>query len=340
MERRRGKAEAAESSLQRALQIIEAHDSTHRDIYISTLGQLAGVKMAQNQPSEALRLLQRTGEMLDRTGRGGTMPRLTARQNAAVALSYLGEVRAALVERKIVSERSAEMQPRGQEAVAFAQNYAAGLLRMARPEEALHVLDGVCDRARRDGQTYVLEHVLLTSGSTFIELGRLPEADAALAEGAKLVAGGLGEKSVAAAIESARARLDLARGDLESAHRHSDRALELAGYHTAKPERSLAEVLRRAAQIAVAQGASERAEQFARDALAISEPIARGPDTSADVGEALLLLAQAQMLAGAHSDTRAILERAVRCLSNGLTPDHPLTAEARALLAQLSSPHA
>src|SRR6266702_3714352 len=130
-------------------------------------------------------------------------------------------------------------------------------------------------------------------------------------------------------IESAQAHLDLVRGDQESAHRHADRALELAGYRTAKRERALAAVLRRAAQIAVMEHAAARAEQFARDALAISEPVARGPDTSADVGEALLRLAQAQMLSGVRPDTRALLERAVRCLSNGLAPDHPLTVEAR-----------
>jgi hypothetical protein len=93
-----------------------------------------------------------------------------------------------------------------------------------------------------------------------------------------------------------------------------------------------------ASQIALAQKVAADAERFARDSLAIVEPIARGPDTSADVGEALLRLAQARMLSGAPSaETKAMLERAARCLTNALAPDHPLTLEARSLLSKTSA---
>jgi hypothetical protein len=79
------------------------------------------------------------------------------------------------------------------------------------------------------------------------------------------------------------------------------------------------------------------AEKFANDALAISETVARGPDTSADVGEALLLLAKAKIELGAAQQARTLLERSVRCLTNGLNADHPLTREAQARLAKLRS---
>jgi hypothetical protein len=81
--------------------------------------------------------------------------------------------------------------------------------------------------------------------------------------------------------------------------------------------------------------ANADAEKFAREALATYEPIVREPDTSADLGEALLRLAQARMSTGSKAEIRALLERAARCLANGLHANHPLTVEARNLIARL-----
>jgi hypothetical protein len=91
-----------------------------------------------------------------------------------------------------------------------------------------------------------------------------------------------------------------------------------------------------ASQVALLEGRVVGAEQYARDALSLAEPIARGPETSADVGEALLRLVQARVASGASAtDVRPMLERAVRCLTNSLASDHPLTVEARNLLSQI-----
>jgi hypothetical protein len=47
----------------------------------------------------------------------------------------------------------------------------------------------------------------------------------------------------------------------------------------------------------------------------------------------------AEALKGVSGDlNRPMLERAVRCLTNGLGPDHPLTVEARNLLNPTGSP--
>jgi hypothetical protein len=156
-----------------------------------------------------------------------------------------------------------------------------------------------------------------------------------LKEAASLATAGIGNRNVAAQVEAQMARVDLGRGDLEPMRRHRERSLELAGYGTPKTERSLARLLLIAAQIALVQKEAADAERFARDALAIAEPIARGPDTSGEVGEALLRLTQARMLSGARPPDSTALERAVRCLTNGLGPDHPLTVEARELAKSL-----
>ncbi len=74
--------------------------------------------------------------------------------------------------------------------------------------------------------------------------------------------------------------------------------LAAIGFPTAKDSAPLATALRVAARVQLASGNAERAQQRAADALAVSERVARDPAKSADVGEALLLLAQAQRLNG------------------------------------------
>jgi hypothetical protein len=126
--------------------------------------------------------------------------------------------------------------------------------------------------------------------------------------------------------------LELARGKLDDARRHVDGSLQLAGYGTRQSEPGLALPLLVAARVALANRAWSEAERFAREALLMSEAVARGPNTSADAGEALLWIARARISSRPGADMRATLQRAVQCLTSGLGPDHPLTREAQTLL--------
>lgn len=65
----------------------------------------------------------------------------------------------------------------------------------------------------------------------------------------------------------------------------------------------------------------------------MAESVARGADTSADVGEALLLIAEAEIGQGRATEAQPLLERAALCLTNGLGADHSLTHEALTLAA-------
>jgi tetratricopeptide (TPR) repeat protein len=249
----------------------------------------------------------------------------------------MGEFRAELREREIINSRLQELSDVHQQPLYFQGNYALVLARFARPAEALEVIDGILDRARSVGHPAQLAQALYTRGSILIQLQRLDEADAVLREAASLASGGIGNSGTAALIACAQARLELARGHLEYAHQHIANSLQLAGYHSQKPGRALPKALLTASYLALAEGNAEGAEQYARDALAIDESVARGPETSADVGEALMHLARARMRSRSDPDTKKLIERAVRCLSNGLAPDHPLTLEARTLLSDLST---
>lgn len=328
VEQRRDNSPLAEALLIQAKKVLEADGSTYRQDYASVLNELAQIYLSRNQPLELLRTAQLISRIHEANGRGGTDAQLIARQNAATALNAMGEVSAAFSEREIVDRQARELEGAQSMPVMFAVNYASSLSRMARPREALKVLEEVHDRARKSGDRFVLAQTLLGTGWAYIQVERWDDANRVLTEAASFES----NSNTRSLIQSQLAQLDLLRGDLPSAHRHIESALQLAGYRTGKPLRALGRVLNMAARVALAESADAKSEQFARDALAISETVARGPDTSADVGEALLRLAQAKVSQGATGDVRVLLERALKCLTNGLSAGHPLTVEARELL--------
>ncbi len=332
VQQRRGDTKSAEALVRQGMSILEANGSTYHASYVYLLDELGNIYLARNQPREVLQIDRLAGDILDRNARGSTATRLIYRQNEAVSLTALGEISAALAQQEVINQRVRELETPGQEPFPYRFNYVTSLLRMAKPARALQALDGVLDRARQTANPHAIRQTLFLTGSTLLTLARWEEAAAALNEAAQLAADGTGNENVQAQIEALRARLDLAHGDFDAAHRHRDAALEFAGYRKEQPLRALVRVLLVAAEIALAESADADAERFAGEALAISESVARGPDTSADVGEALLRLAQAQIAASAGVDTKYTLERAVRCLTNGLDKNHPLTREARNLL--------
>ncbi len=85
-----------------------------------------------------------------------------------------------------------------------------------------------------------------------------------------------------------------------------------------------------AARIALADRRYADCAKLSRNALAIFEKLARQPDSSADVGESLLLLAKAQRGLGDAPAVAASARRAQVSLTAGLGPGHPLTIEAAA----------
>jgi tetratricopeptide (TPR) repeat protein len=330
---RLGHYAAADAVLRRAMRIQEDVDGTTQTLaYASLLGDFGNLYFARNQPQEALRVSLLIQDIHERNGRGGTAAGLVARFNVAVALTAMGEIRAALGEREIINQRLAQNGGPANDSVAYPIGYAVALTRMAQPERALQALDGVIDRARHGGNPGWLIQALLRTGDALAQMQRWDEADAVLSEAASLASAESSYANADALAEALCAQIDLARGEAAEARHHRDASLKLAGYHTEKEQPALARALLIASQVSMAQGDREAAERFVRDALAISERVARGANTSADVGEGLLRLAQVRIAAGARSEARAMLERAIQCLSNGLAATHPLTREAQALL--------
>jgi hypothetical protein len=109
----------------------------------------------------------------------------------------------------------------------------------------------------------------------------------------------------------------------------------LLGYPSATNALGLTAALTAAARIHAANDQLPQAETFARDALRISEGIARDPAQSADVGEAALVMAALHHVKGDRTAAQTSVDRSIEALRNGLGDEHPLTREAAALQAAL-----
>jgi ATP/maltotriose-dependent transcriptional regulator MalT len=168
----------------------------------------------------------------------------------------------------------------------------------------------------------------------YLQLGQIPEAEAALQE--MTTAMGNGESAMdpryRGLAETLHGLLQLRRGDPAAALDSANAALAAIGAPAKGSGREARASLELAANAALALDRSVDAERFARQELHIAEAVARGPDTSADVGEALLLLAKAEIAQGRAAEAQPLLDRAVRCLTNGLGKDHDQTREALALV--------
>jgi serine/threonine protein kinase/tetratricopeptide (TPR) repeat protein len=320
----------AESLLREAMRAIEAEGSEHRPIYVKAITDLGGIYLSNNQPAAAFRMAELAGEVHERNGRGDTSARLVARQNAAIALGAMGETRRALEQYAIVLRRVRDLEPPGYEPPYYAVNYGSLLVIMRRPQEALALIEPALQRARSGGSPKSLVQALRGYAAALLALDRVSEAAAAAEEAAQLAA--KMDRNTQALIENLRTEIALERGDLSAARTSSQAALKLAGYGTGHAERQLNRTLLLATAVTLRAGALADAEKYAQDALRRTESLARGADTSADVGEALLLLAKIKIAQGSMTDAKPLLTRAAACSENALEKQHPLAVEARQLL--------
>ncbi len=334
-EHRRGNSAAAIALLRKSARLIEDAQYVNRPMYASVLSYLTIVHADRRDFAAAIAMSEQAAQVELQAGRGDTSEHVSTLQNIASLLSFVGEIGRSLREREALNQLMRRFTAAQQMPFAYLNNHADLLLRMQRTVDAQRVLAGVVGRVREAGNSSMLLQTLQYRAWAQIQQQDWTAAEQTLAEAQTLVDRDAGSRAVNSLIEVRRAQVALARGDLTQARGRIDQALELSGYRTSQPERSLSRVLMAAAEVALTAQQNADAERFASDALRLSEAVARGADTSADVGESLLLLAKARSRT-ATVRQRRLLQRAVACLSNGLYAEHPLALEARALLQQLA----
>jgi eukaryotic-like serine/threonine-protein kinase len=327
-----GNTEAAENVLEGARRLLEQSGQTYRAAYTSVLSELGGVYNETRRFAQALAMAKLIGATHEQYGRGGTTGRLMALQNEGTVLFNMGEVQAAAGVSEDVRKRRLSIQGDSSEPLSMTVTYAERLIRLGRVQEGLDVALTAGTRARSSGNKLWLLAALRAICTAYIDLGRLPEAESTIQETVTALGNGSPtDVNYRGLVDRLRGRLELQRGDTGAALQSAKASLAAIGGDANGKSLEGLPSLNLAAAAALAVGRSAEAQGFAQQALSMAEGVARGPDTSADVGEALLLLAKADMAQGRIAEARPLLERAARCLTNGLGAEHALTREARAL---------
>jgi eukaryotic-like serine/threonine-protein kinase len=328
----------AEANLRKAQQLLEENENTRGLLYHAVLTDLGGVLFRTSRFREALALNELTAEALDRNGRGGTLGRVTVAMNRASLLMRLGEVSAAEAAAAEAIRRSQRLRGNEPATPMQAIGYSITLNRLGRHREALQLLTTAREQARTLGAEYwgvIAEYHL--ARALMLE-GRGNEAQPLLDEvRAAWTANAMANRDRLADLYRTQAEVDLLNGNLGQARESIDKSLAEFGYPQADPAPFLSTALTTAAQIYAKAGQLGEAESFAAAALRISEGIARDPRRSADVGEALLVLASVKRTRGDGTTAQAYAERAVEALANSLGQEHRLTRDAQSLRASLES---
>jgi serine/threonine protein kinase len=328
---RTGNTAAAEQILAGARRLLEQSGQTYRLAYTSVLNDLGGVYNDTRRLAQALTMAELIGATHEKYGRGGTTARLMALQNEAVVRFNMGEIQASMGAIDDVRKRRMAIQGDSSEPLSMTITYADRLIRLGRLQEGLDLARSASTRARSSGNTLWLVFALRAMCIAYVELGQLSDAESTIKETTIAVGtSSAKEQHFLGLLDRLRGLLELKRGDAAAALQSANVSLAaMAGSANGKPLDVHAS-LNLAARAALASGRPADGEHLARQMLDVAESVARGPDTSADVGEALLLLAEAEIAQGRATEAQPLLERATRCLTNGLGADHALTREALA----------
>ena len=327
-----GNPAAAEQILLDARRLLEESGKTYLAAYTSVLNDLGSVYNDKARYPQALEMTRLIGATHERFGRGGTTARLMALQNEAATLINIGEMQAALAASDEVRRRRRAIEGDTAEPLSMTVNSAKILVSLDRIPEALELARSAAERATASGNGLWRILALRTLCEAYVFSAQLPQAEGANAEIKSALDGGSAADSRLGGIPYRLSALyELQRGEAAAALQSAKAALAVTGTPVNGESGEARGALEAAAQASLLLGKPVDAERFARQALGMAEAVARGPDTSAHVGEALLLVAKAQLAHGRTQDTQSELERAVRSLTNGLGAGHHLTQEARSL---------
>ena len=304
--------------------------------YTSIMNDLGGLYFKQGRYADAYASTLEVGAAFDRGGRGGTTGRLIIHENTAANLIRMGEPRAALVELEAARHPPSGRLSDQDTPVAMRPKLSMVLRRLGRLQEARDIVNGVADQLLGTDNPRLGTYALVEEASIRFEMDEPEAARDNLQRAIELLS-----KNPAARLDSLAdahallANIEVQSGHAEAARRRLENFLNLAGYQKSRTNRVLRPALLSAANTLQALGDLRAAESYARDALAIAEASARSKDSSADVGEALTVLAQLNLVSRRPLEAKSLLNRAVRCFTNGLGEDAPRTAQARAALRDI-----
>ncbi|HEY5755724.1 MAG TPA: serine/threonine-protein kinase [Steroidobacter sp.] len=288
--------DGAIANLVKARDLLERSDETRGLQYNAVLTDLGGIYYNTARYKEALDLNVLTSEALDRNGRGGTLAKAILTVNRSSLLYRLGEIENA---RKVATEamqRIRSLQGARPIPIAFGVSYGTTLQRLGKWDEALSVLNDASAQAKQ------LESQLLRANAhhqlarALLGSKQLDAVEEKLADAEKIwTANETANRDRLGDLLRTRAELAMARGDYEAARQFIEAALGKLSYapgNDLSPGASAA--FTTASNIYLHLGDVDKATARSRQALELAERVARDSSGSADIGDALLALGNAQ----------------------------------------------
>lgn len=322
-----GNMGAALSHLDEARDVLEKSGYTKGNVYAGILSMLAGYNGEAGNVLRAHHYAVKLVELDKRLGRQDSMPGLIARGALATIFRELGQVkRAASMHEEAAADHAATGPGK--------MLYGELLSRLGRPEEAVSLLRDALEEIDRSGHEVFRVRARLALTEGLLAAGDFGDAEQTLQDAATLMLADelkydrrlIDAHRLRAGILLGQERLDEAEAELAHARkRHAD------GKHGDLAE---ARLLLLVSRLQLARARPGEAAAAARAALELFESITLEPEQSADVGEALLALALAQLAMDDGNAARQSLARASLSLHNGLGADHSLTLMAGTLAAE------
>jgi tetratricopeptide (TPR) repeat protein len=326
--------QAARPVLEEARTLLEDAEATRGLAYTATLTDLGYLHFQAGEFQEALELNRLVRESFERNGRGGTLGMVITISNQAQIHYRLGEIRQAAELGRQSLERSRALRQAGPPTPGLVLGYAVPLIRLGQAEEAEQLLKEAAEQARASNSEFWTARTAFFRGCVLLELSRIEESETEFRVAEKhwnLDPSGNGDRL--ADLDRARAELDLALGRTEQARARITALLARSGFPGRREGPILPAALRTAASIELSAGSPADAERYAHTAIELATAVARDPEQSADVGEALLLLGLAQRAAGNPQSARESFQRATVSLTKSIGADHRLTRKASEAVA-------
>jgi len=300
-------------------------------LYTSTLNDLGYVYFRSGHWREALANNQTLLDLFERNGRGKTVGYAILLSNRASNLYNLGEIKASETQARMARER-VEGFP-DLDIASYAYGEGRALVRLQKNTEAIELLRKAAAAAEAHSAKewatrahFELAQALMHERDFAAAEEELARAEAFLISDPNAHAGPLFHVTLV------RAEMALAQDAKDKARDLVDEARSLLKKPSANTPFYQMRLNRTAAIVALARGDAAAADALAAEASKIAEEVARDPAASADVGEGLLLRAQAKIAEGNSAAAKPLLQRAAVSLAGGLGAEHPLTQLAEQLL--------
>ncbi|HUQ09670.1 MAG TPA: protein kinase [Steroidobacteraceae bacterium] len=314
--------------------LMEANDLQTDVKYNSVVSMLENMLSDSGHLREALDWNRRGTEILAKAGRENTYSMSGNRHNQASYLLSMGDVRSAYeIEKAVVAEFVAQQ---GIEGVPIQSALLLGVLqvRVEETDAGLEWIERAGAQAAKQGFRPGQIGAVVYRARCLVQLGRTEGVAAQLDEAERMAAQDpQAFARMLQAIHQTRARLLLARHDAAAALAEIDVLLAAMDYPRRRDDDRLAATLTLRAQAQAESGRQADALASARDALAVAESQAPESGGSANVGGALMVIADIQRAQGDEAGALASATRAARALELSLGPGHSETRRAKGFSA-------